>query len=357
MSFPKKILFVGLGGAGQRHLRIFRDTLPAGTELIAYRRTSATPLLRPDFTVDDSRSLEAAYGVKMLDSLPAAFAERPDLAVISTPTACHREPMLMAAEAGCGVFVEKPWAENLSGFAHFRSRVEAQNLPFQISFQRRFHPLIARAREAVTSGLIGRPMAANFTVFSDVRAWHPYEDWRKLYAVRADLGGGVLLTEIHEIDLAYWFFGLPEAVFCSSGNRSGVPLEVEDTVQISLLYPGFCVGITLCFMHAKPSRSFHIAGSEGDIAWDAKDNRLVLSSRASGVEEKSDPGYPNDAMFIAQAQQFLRHWAAGDTENALNAAAASLAIVEAAKRSIASGAPEAVDDSCISQHKPWSGNE
>ncbi len=352
MISPKKILFIGLGGAGQRHLRIFRDILPAETELIAYRRTSTTPLLRPDFTVDGSRSLEAAYGVKVLDTLPKAFAERPDLAVISTPTACHLEPMLMAAEAGCGVFVEKPWAQNLTGFGKFRTQIEAKNLSFQISFQRRFHPLIARARKTLASGLIGRPVAANFIVFSDVRAWHPYEDWRNLYAVRADLGGGVLLTEIHEIDLAYWFFGLPQAVFCSGGNRSGVPLEVEDTVQISLLYPGLCVGITLCFMHTKPSRSFHIAGSEGHIAWDAKDNRLLLSSRASGAEESSDPGYPNDAMFIAQAQQFLCHWTTGDTESALNAAAASLAIVEAAKRSIVSGTPQTVDGSSISHHKP-----
>lgn len=357
MSFPKKILFVGLGGAGQRHLRIFRDILPAETELIAYRRTSATPLLRPDFTVDDSRSLETAYEVKMFDSLSTAFAQRPDLAVISTPTACHREPMLMAAEAGCGVFVEKPWAENLTGFAEFRSQMEAQNLPFQISFQRRFHPLIGRVRKMLASGLIGKPVAANFTVFSDVRTWHSYEDWRKLYAVRMDLGGGVLLTEIHEIDLAYWFFGLPEAVFCSGGNRSGVPLEVEDTVQISLLYPGLCVGITLCFMHTKPSRGFHIAGSEGHIDLDMEDNRLQMSTRSLGSEEISDPGYPNDAMFIAQAQKFLGHWTAGDSEGALNAAYASLAMVEAAKRSMVSGAIEAVDGSSISQYKPWGGNE
>lgn len=352
MSFPKKILFVGLGGAGQRHLRIFRDILPAETELIAYRRTSATPLLRPDFTVDGSRSLEATYGVKVLDSLPKAFAERPDLAVISTPTACHLEPMVMAVEAGCGVFVEKPWAQNLTGFGQFRTQIEAKNLSFLISFQRRFHPLIARAHKTLASGLIGRPVAANFIVFSDVRAWHPYEDWRNLYAVRADLGGGVLLTEIHEIDLAYWFFGLPEAVFCSGGNRSGVPLEVEDTVQISLLYPGLCVGITLCFMHSKPSRSFHIVGSEGHITWDAKDNFLQMSSPALGTEELSDPGFPNDAMFISQAQKLLFNWTVGDTESALNAAAASLAIVDAAKRSIVSGSPETVDGSSIGQHKP-----
>ena len=37
------------------------------------------------------------------------------------------------------------------------------------------------------------------TVGSDVRLWHPYEDFRDLYACRSDLGGGVLYTECHEI--------------------------------------------------------------------------------------------------------------------------------------------------------------
>lgn len=352
MNVPTKILFVGLGGAGQRHLRIFRDILPSQTELIAYRRMKATPLLQPDFTVDDSRTLDVAYGLRMFDSLTAAFAEKPDMAVISTPTACHREPMLMAVEAGCGVFVEKPWAESLTDFPRFRSLIEQSNLPFHISFQRRFHPLIMRARQALLLGRIGKPVTANFTVFSNVRDWHSYEDWRTLYAVRPELGGGVLLTEIHEIDLAYWFFGLPVGVFCAGGNCSGVPLEVEDTVQLTLLYAGFFVSITLCFMHGKSSRSFHIAGSEGDISWDEKDNRLVVFSQTSGGEESSDPGYSNNAMFVAQAKQFLLYWTAGDTANSLNSAAASLAIVEAAKRSLASGLSEKINSSRLC----WTGN-
>ena len=79
------------------------------------------------------------------------------------------------------------------------------------------------------------------------------------------MGGGVLLTEIHEIDLVSWFFGIPDKVFCSGGNRSEEELDVEDTVQITLIYKDFSVQITLCFMHKKQSRNFHIAGSSGDI--------------------------------------------------------------------------------------------
>ena len=43
-----RILFIGLGGAGQRQLRLFRENLP-NVDLIAYRSANKTPLLNSDF--------------------------------------------------------------------------------------------------------------------------------------------------------------------------------------------------------------------------------------------------------------------------------------------------------------------
>jgi len=341
MSFFK-ILFIGLGGAGQRHLRIFRQLLPESTTFMAYRQTKKTPLLRSNFTVDDQNTLESAYNLQIFNCLESAFAAGPDLTVISTPTSCHRDPMMMALGAGSAVLVEKPWAENLDGFLKFQAGMIAKQLPFQISYQRRFHPLIARAREAVKSGSIGRPMAATFTVYSYVPSWHSYEDWKNLYAVRPELGGGVMLTEIHEIDLAYWFFGLPEAVFCSGGNRGPERLEVEDTVQMTLIYAAFSIQITLCFWHKKTSRSFHIAGTDGDMFWNEDGNRLELTPSEGKAQIYTEPDLKNDAMFEAQAKRFLSGWSLDDTKASLAAATGSLVIVEAARRSLESKKLEAV---------------
>lgn len=350
MKFAK-ILFVGLGGAGQRHLRIFRKLMPAGTSFSTYRTSGATPLLRPDFTVDDKNTVESTYELRTFSSLESAFADNPTLTVISTPTSCHRVPMLMAMESGSGVFVEKPWAESLHEFTRFSDGMIAKKLPFYISFQRRFHPQIACAYQAITSGAIGQPVAAIFTAYSNVPFWHTYEDWHHLYAVRLDMGGGVLLTEIHEIDLANWFFGLPDAVFCSGGNRGSEKLTVEDTVQMTLLYTKFSVQITLCFMHKKPSRSFHIIGTDGDIFWDDTTNVLNVSPFTGSLEIYSAPAVTHDAMFVAQAEHFLANCTLNDTKKSLSVAANSLAIVEAAKCSMLSGRAEVVNscftDKCV----------
>ena len=48
--------------------------------------------------------------------------------------------------------------------------------------------------------------------------WHPDENYSKSYAARNDLGGGVVLTCIHEIDYLYWIFGNVSEVFSISGK-------------------------------------------------------------------------------------------------------------------------------------------
>lgn len=334
MTF-NNILYIGLGGAGQRHLRVFQKLLPSGVNYSAFRHSKKTPLLNSDFTVGNS-SIEEKYGVRMFDTVEAAFANKPDLTVISTPTSFHFPFMMMAVATGSAILVEKPWGESLVNFHTFQREVLSKRIPFHISFQRRFHPQIQECHRLISSGAIGRPVAASFTVYSNVPTWHPYEDWRNLYAVRPELGGGVLLTEIHELDLAIWFLGLPKAVFCSGGNFGKELLEVEDTAQITFIYDNCTAQITLCFMHGKPSRSFQIAGTLGNIEWNGDKNQLSFTNFESYREEKSVDVVSNDQLFINQAKKFLFEWSESNTQESLDSARYSLAVVEAAKKSMRS---------------------
>lgn len=340
---PFKVLFIGLGGAGQRHLRILHDLLPEETEFSCYRRTGKTPFLRPDFTVDETKSVVDNFKLKIFENIGLAFANKPDLTIISTPTSCHYEPMMMALNVGSSIIVEKPWSADLTGFLEFRDGILKKNLRFLISFQRRYHPLIAKANHLIKYGKIGKPMFASFTVLSDVRSWHGYEDWRSLYAVRPELGGGVLLTEIHEVDLIYWFFGMPIAVSCSGGNRSAEKLDVEDTIQMILLYDTFSVQLTLCFMHKNKMRNFHVAGTDGDIYWNEENNELIFKSFSGYNEEFRDPSFLTESMFISQAKEFISNWTIKQTLESLNSASVTLAIVTAAKRSMKNGFIEYID--------------
>lgn len=354
---PGKILFVGLGGAGQRHLRIFRDLLGPGAAFTAFRTTRRTPLLAPDFSVRADCTVEEAYGLRTFGSLEAALDDGPELVVVSTPSAKHLGPVRAALDRGIGVFVEKPFSHDLEGFEEIRALVEAGPLPFLVSFQRRFNPCLRHVKDLLERGALGKIISASFLVASYVPAWHPYEDFRDLYAMRVDLGGGVLLTEIHELDLCHWYFGLPRRVHCVGGTFGGVALEVEDTAQLTLDYGDFSVQASLCFMQKQNRRAFEIAGTAGHVSWDMVGNQLRIHDYASGmVSETTDPDFANDTPFIAQARFFLdRFDPATDSRTYLDAAWGSLAIVAAARRSMASGAGEACHSAVDSQYREQRG--
>lgn len=348
----KKILFIGLGGAGQRHLRIFHDLLPSTTKFYAFRTKQTTPHLNSDFSVNRNSTLTAKYSLTIFDSIDKAYSISPDLTVISTPTSLHLSPMLKALKSKSAIFVEKPWSNDLKDFKNFSDSVLLNKIPFHISFQKRFNSKFQEIFLLINKGKIGKILTATFNVFSNVRVWHPYEKWEDLYAVNSSLGGGVLLTEIHEIDLAFWFFGLPKEVFCSGGNTSGQILDVEDTVNIILIYKNFSIQINLCFMHKKQSRSFHIAGSKGDISWSDSKDELELEFFNDKKETKNyNQIVLNDDMFYEQAKRFLDNWDKNDTIKSLNSASSSLAIVEAAKRSMKSGRKEKVYDQLLINKK------
>ncbi len=333
-----KILFVGLGGAGQRHLRIFRDLLPPETEFSAFRTIKKTPLLKSDFSIDMNSTLEKHFDLNLFNSLEEAFDNAPDLVVISTPTSLHYEVARMAAERSIDIFIEKPFSHNLNGFDEFRDIGLKNNLICFVSFQRRFHPYLSKIKELIETKKLGKIINASFNVGSYVPAWHPYEDFRKLYACRADLGGGVLLTEIHEIDLCYWYFGLPDYVYCAGGNYSDIKLDVEDTIHLTLKYSNFSVSVNLCFMQKHNRRDLYIAGTEGYVEWNMEGNKLILNNYTKSKKEiLSDPELTNDAMFYSQNSHFLNKLSRSDYKTYIEVAEASLAIVMAAKKSMATG--------------------
>ena len=50
-------------------------------------------------------------------------------------------------------------------------------------------------------------MSIKVNVGSFVPHWHKYEDFRDLYACKNSLGGGIIYTECHELDInsnAFW---------------------------------------------------------------------------------------------------------------------------------------------------------
>jgi len=134
-----------------------------------------------------------------------------DIVDILTPHDSHREVAIAALEAGKDVICEKPIARTLAEADEMIATAERTGRRLLIALTQVHFPAVARARELMAAGEIGRPFLAVFQVYDDeVARMSDPEHWK------GDLqraGGGVLIDAgYHPTYLMLHLFGRPRAV-------------------------------------------------------------------------------------------------------------------------------------------------
>lgn len=338
-----KVLVVGLGGIGQRHVRNLRTLLGPQAEILAYRVRRDSPTLTDSLGVEPGENLEVKYGLAVFDSLDAALLERPDAVIVCNPSSLHMPVALKAARAGCALFIEKPISNTIEGTGELIDLVETQQLVGLVGYQMRFHPSLQRAHALLESGAIGRVVAVRIEVGEYLPAWHTYEDYRQMYASRADLGGGVILSQIHELDYVYWLFGMPTRVFALGGHLTRLEVDVEDTASILLecTVEGRAIPVHVHqdYIQRPPTRTCEVIGDAGKILIDLRQLTLTaFDAEGTVTESSSHPGFERNQLFLDEMTHFLACVDGRETPRvSIRDGARSLAIALAAKESIATG--------------------
>jgi predicted dehydrogenase len=321
-------LVIGCGSIGKRHIR----------NLIAL---NAGEILAFDVQADRRSEVECQFGVEALDYLEEAWERRPDVALITAPTGMHVPLALQAAEQGCHLFIEKPLSDRLEGVDRLVNAVRERNLITLVGCNMRFHPGLVKVKKLLEEGAIGQVVAARVAVGQYLPDWHPWEDYRKTYSARRDLGGGVILDAIHEIDYIRWMLGEVEAVACFAGKLSRLEIETEDTAAILLRFASGSIGeVHLDYVQRAYHRTCHIIGDEGTIHWDYSSGEVRWYSAATHdwqVFTNPSVWEPNE-MYLDEMRHFLR-CLSGQEKPALDVceAARVLEVALAAKASAETG--------------------
>jgi predicted dehydrogenase len=340
-----KALIAGLGSIGQRHVRNLRQLVGPDIEVIAYRARRLGSVVTDRLEVARGEDVEEALGVRAFTDLDGALAERPDIAFICNPSGLHMAVASRAAACGAHLFIEKPLSDRLEGVAELIATTERRRLVAAVGCQLRFHPCLARARDLVNTGAIGRVVAARVQVGEYLPGWHPYEDYRESYAARRDLGGGVVLTLIHELDYAYWLFGMPHRVFALGGHLSRLEMDVEDTASILLECRAadgrpIPVHVQMDYLQRPPSRNCEIVGDNGRIAVDLRVPSLVAyGSDGAEIDRMELGSFERNSLFLDELSNFMASVEGRERPAvSLREGADTLRIALAAKESIATGA-------------------
>ena len=330
-----KFLIAGLGSIGRRHLR---NLVSLGErDIVLYRTHHAT---LPDGELKD-------YPVET-DLATALKRHKPDAVIVANPTALHMDVAIPAAEAGCAVLLEKPIAQDLDRIDDFRKAGKRNEGRTLVGFQFRFHPTLQKAAELIQAGAAGRILAVHAHWGEYLPDWHPWEDYRRGYAARADLGGGVIATLAHPFDYLRWLVGEIDSVWSFNAHLSPLEMDVEDTAEVGLHFAGGAIGgVHLNYVQRPPSHRLEIVGTTGTLRWDNADGILdfIRSPTEFGawnagpskpVTERHAPpaGFERNVMFVDLMKHFVTV-TRGETRPvcALEDGAKALELVLAARRS------------------------
>lgn len=271
-----RILIAGLGSIGRRHLK---NLLRIGQhELLGYRTRSAP--------VDDAPELP------VFTDLTKALSTHPDLVIVATPTARHLSVALPAARAGCHLYIEKPLSHSWDGVDELVKEIQGRGLLSMMGFDLRFDPGLCKVKELLEEGLIGRVVSLQAQVGQYLPDWHPWEDYRKGISASSEMGGGVILDLIHELDYVTWLLGPVSELACFAGHVSNLEIQTEDTAAILLQFENGAIGtVHLDYLQRTPSRTCRVIGEEGTILWDYHAQQVRWYK--AGKDEWEEFAYPN----------------------------------------------------------------
>jgi predicted dehydrogenase len=156
---------------------------------------------------------------------------------------------------------------------------------------------------------IGRIISVQVQTCSYLPDYHPWEDYRKGYAARKDLGGGIILTQIHEIDYMYWLFQEVENVISLSGKFSDLDITAEDCVSSLLKFKNKIMGeLHMDYFQRPDFRSCKIRGTKGEIYWDSDNNHVNIYSmnKKRWKTELEIKNYQRNFSYVEQLKHFIK---------------------------------------------------
>lgn len=240
-----RIAIAGAGQIGVAHMAVAQ----------ASRTCTLSAFVDPFSAAVD---VAARAGVPLYISLEELLAkDRPDGVILATPNPLHVPQALQCIAAGVPVMVEKPIATTVSEGEQLLKAVNETGARVLIGHHRAHSPIMAKAKEVVDSGKLGKLVAVmGSATFVKPDPYFVEGAWRTKVG-----GGPILINMIHEVHNLRMLCGDIVAVqaFASNATRG---FEVEDTVAINLRFANGVLGTFMLSDTAACPRSWEQTSQE-----------------------------------------------------------------------------------------------
>jgi predicted dehydrogenase len=246
---PARIAVAGAGMIGLAHIEVIN----ASKDCVLGSIVDPSPA---------AAGVASKAGVQLYPTLDELLARnQPDGIILATPNHLHLPQALQCIEAGVPILLEKPIATTVREAQTLVDRIERTNrngsASVLIGHHRAHSPIMAKAKQVVDSGQLGRLVAVmGSATFAKPDQYFADGPWR------SEVGGGpILINMIHEVHNLRMLCGEIVAVQALASNATR-GFAVEDTVAINLRFANGALGTFMLSDAAACARSWEQTSQE-----------------------------------------------------------------------------------------------
>lgn len=245
-----KHLVLGLGSIGKRHAQNLLDSKQevAGVD--------------PD--------TNESFNFPVYKNIESGWSSKPEMVWICTPTYLHAKQAIETLDRGCHVFIEKPITSDLESAIDILEVWEkmVEKRMVWVGCNMRFHPAVFKLIDSIKKGLVGKPLVFRIHFSHYLPNMRPGIDYRDTYVSNANQGGGIILDDIHDVDLALHFGGPVKRISGMATNTGTLEMDAEDVAHINILHMnGIFSEIHMDFLRRDKSRGIEVIGERGTLEW------------------------------------------------------------------------------------------
>ena len=304
----KKIIFFGLGSAGQRHLRNLKK-LEKNIVIYYYKQTKKNFVIDRNLKKNNTNVIKR-FNLKLVNSLTQVNSIRPDLAFICNPSPLHIKFAIFCAKIGSHLFIEKPISNNLSKINNLTKIIKEKKLAVSVGYQFLYHPLIKKVKEIFDNQKYGKLLYGKVIMNEDVRKYRKYGKSSDLLITRKNQGGGILLEQSHDLSSLLWIINeKPEVIFSKIYRHKNLKFEkgVEDSAYVILASRKRKFNCTFSLLFSsfdkKKEKRFLFFFQKANLELDLIKNNLII--REKNRDKVYNLKIIRNKLFVLQLKNFI----------------------------------------------------
>ncbi len=270
----KQVLIIGLGSAGKKHVDALNKLEKDGVNIFALRNDP-----------EKADTYKQVKNIKSLDDLPST----PDFAIISNPTSLHALQISSLLKYEIPLLIEKPAVSTIADGIQIQNEIKAKNIFTHVGCNLRFLKIMEFTKRFLEEKNM-RINEVNIYGGSDLSQWRPHQDFRKSYSANENLGGGIHMDWIHELDYLYWLFGAPKEASKVFGRKSSLAINSIDYANYVFTYSDFHASVILNYYRKDRKRTMEVVTSTGTLLVEVElgnvyfENEKIFSHQESIID-------------------------------------------------------------------------